>query len=472
MAIGMRRPQAQPGRAIQKDSTPEVDTNSKENDYVSFKLAALMNRKRRSFVLIVCLAAALFVLGLNNYRHVNSISTTPLPQQGQLRTTTANEKQCTIWIAQSSQKGNDGFGIFTTRNIQKGDSILGEPDGVAIPITAYRSHKGIPSDKKVVRRAWIHMWNNYWWGRGVPDHVSYEADVAVVDYQTGFGSLPNHHCLLDSLTTQYPDPAYDDTLVNRFKDPGAGAFSYNMGREFIVTRDVVAGDELFLNYGYCKHDDDVPDWTKLIPMTGDFKLAAKMTWEQVHGRQNGVAYNPITGQLVIPVGTNKRVADLLPQTKAQLTELSFAVKKKADLPEYLAKHMGLTQRTPDWIRSHGMCMEHMVPRKSTLPQAGQGGVAQHRIRQGEMVVPVPLLQIMDKDALALFGRKGNRIGSQLLLNYCFGHPESSEYILCRPEQTDLLLISPNLLTPFYFFLGRSSALSGYERGLDQPLQQA
>jgi hypothetical protein len=446
----MRRPQAQPGRVILKESsTPSrVGTNSKEND-VSFRPAALLiDRKMRSVAVLLCvsLAAALFMVD-PYYRRDSSRIITSLPQQG-LRTTDERnvvEKQCTIWIALSSQKGNNGFGIFTTRTIQKGDSILGAPDGVAIPISAYSRRKGYPEKQRAARKAWVHMWDNYWWGRGVPDHVSYEAGSDIVDYQTGFGSLPNHHCLLHSLDPKYPDPAYDDTLVNRFQDSGAGAFSYNMGREFIVNRDVVAGDELFLDYGYCRHDKrGNPDWTKHIPMTVDIKQAAKMTWEHAHGgssrQQNGMEYDPSSGQLVIPAGTDKRVAALLPPTKAQFTEMSFAVKEQADLPEYLAKHMGLTQRTPDWIRSHGMCMEHMVPRASTLPQAGQGGVAQHRIRKGEMVVPVPLLQIMDKDALDLFDKNGNQIGSQLLLNYCFGHPESSEYCL-RPEPNRLIPIT-------------------------------
>jgi hypothetical protein len=96
----MRRPQAQPGRAtsrIQKDATPttgedfpsstEGDTKSKENEHVSFKLAAL----RRSFALIVFLAAALSVFGLND---------TSLPQPG-LRATTAERKWPPSAIAES-----------------------------------------------------------------------------------------------------------------------------------------------------------------------------------------------------------------------------------------------------------------------------------------------------------------------------------------------------------------------------------
>lgn len=47
-----------------------------------------------------------------------------------------------------------------------------------------------------------------------------------MDFQIGFGALPNHHCILKSLSYKYPTPPYDDTMVDRFQDPGAGAFTY------------------------------------------------------------------------------------------------------------------------------------------------------------------------------------------------------------------------------------------------------
>lgn len=64
------------------------------------------------------------------------------------------------------------------------------------------------------------------WGRGVPDHARYYAGEDVVEYQIAFGALPNHHCILASLDYVYPTPPYDDTLADRFSDPGAGAFTY------------------------------------------------------------------------------------------------------------------------------------------------------------------------------------------------------------------------------------------------------
>ena len=38
---------------------------------------------------------------------------------------------------------------------------------------------------------------------------------------------------------------YDDTILNRFKDPGSGAISYHSGRNFEASRDIEAGEELF-----------------------------------------------------------------------------------------------------------------------------------------------------------------------------------------------------------------------------------
>jgi hypothetical protein len=78
---------------------------------------------------------------------------------------------------------------------------------------------------------------------GVPDHVIYEAPPSIVDYQIGFGCLPNHHCVLSYLSTEYPTPPYVDSLADRYTHPSAGAFSYNRGREFTVSHALPAGSE-------------------------------------------------------------------------------------------------------------------------------------------------------------------------------------------------------------------------------------
>ena len=204
----------------------------------------------------------------------------------------------------------------------------------------------------------------------------------------------------------------------------------------------MAGDELFLNYGYCQHEGD-PEWTDHIFMTGDFREAATLILQYQREKKGGIKYDN-DGKLIVPDGTDKLVAGLLPETEKELTKLTEGVKDRSDLVKELAQHKSLEPQTPDWIRSNGMCLEHMVPRKSLLPQAGQGGFAQHRIHKGEMIVPAPLLQIIDRDALQLYDDDWNRIGTQLLINYCFAHPESS-LLLC-PDTNAVLINHCSLRT--------------------------
>lgn len=64
----------------------------------------------------------------------------------------------TVWIAPSSLKGFAGYGVFTTRDLDKDESILGIPDGVAIPIeTDWDDH----TPKVKERHDWWEVWGNY-----------------------------------------------------------------------------------------------------------------------------------------------------------------------------------------------------------------------------------------------------------------------------------------------------------------------
>ena len=96
----------------------------------------------------------------------------------------------------------------------------------------------------------------YVWNYGVPDHNRYDHPPDMVDFQPGFGSLPNHHCLLASLdqgpTAKYPPYSdgllfldHNNTKLRRHgESPGTGAFSYSLGRDFYATRDLQAGEEI------------------------------------------------------------------------------------------------------------------------------------------------------------------------------------------------------------------------------------
>jgi hypothetical protein len=118
----------------------------------------------------------------------------------------------------------------------------------------------------------------------------------------------------------------------------------------------------------------------------------------------------------------------------------------------LAK-LSLEKRDPEWIKEHGLCLEHLVPKKSTLSHAGFGGFSQYGVKYNDIVVPSPVLHVTNKETLMLYRRgivenkeldlfKKNpdsfKLGMPLLLNYCFGHSESS-MLMC--PMTSAMLIN-------------------------------
>ena len=96
-------------------------------------------------------------------------------------------------------------------------------------------------------------------------------------------------------------------------------------------------------------------------------------------------------------------------------------------------------RSLDWLESHGVCMDHLTVKESTIPSTGKGAFAKHFISAGDVVSHAPLLH-MKRDDLAIYGkvqheRRGIQLdfdrveGHELLLNYCLGHPESELLLL-------------------------------------------
>jgi hypothetical protein len=187
-------------------------------------------------------------------------------------TTTSRSTTCSIYMAPASAHGNNGYGIYTTRPVRRGEAFLQGPDVPSIPILDYwlssedhatttAAYNNETTDDRAAqqkaaaaaaRRHFHNVFSNYWWTHGKPDHVAYLADQSA-DFQLTFGALPNHHCLLHSLEAHYPSsssimyaPYADRRAV---QTPAAGAYSYNGGRVFVAGRDVQAGEEIYLNYG-------------------------------------------------------------------------------------------------------------------------------------------------------------------------------------------------------------------------------
>ena len=102
--------------------------------------------------------------------------------------------------------------------------------------------------------------------------------------------------------------------------------------------------------------------------------------------------------------------------------LDYGKSWAAKLPETTHIDPSYIQSKPvESLKEHGVCTDHIYPGMSTLAHAGRGALASRFLPKGTVVAPAPLIPI--------FGRIGLDLGKdrpqQLLLNYCFGHPNSS-----------------------------------------------
>jgi len=168
-----------------------------------------------------------------------------------------------------------------------------------------------------------------------------------------------------------------------------------------------------------------------------------------------------------------RTASILPKTQQELIQSipTSAIddnnnhnKAKAHGAKLLAKTT-ILPRSIEWITSHGMCLDNIISKPSTLPHAGRGAFAQRFIPKGSVIVPVPLLQVPRYHELFMYNLKKKSdgtlisrslsledatsfitktegdehwMGTQILVNYCFSHFETP-ILLC--PQTSAILVN-------------------------------
>jgi hypothetical protein len=85
-------------------------------------------------------------------------------------------------------------------------------------------------------------------------------------------------------------------------------------------------------------------------------------------------------------------------------------------------------RSHEWFKENGLCLDNIKPGDSTIRGAGKGAFATRRITIGQLIAPMPVVNILrrDVDVYEPFADKSvHHVGLQQIINYCYGHPDSS-----------------------------------------------
>lgn len=112
-------------------------------------------------------------------------------------------------------------------------------------------------------------------------------------------------------------------------------------------------------------------------------------------------------------------------------------------------------KSTKWLEQNGFCLDAIRSGVSSIPNAGRGAFASRNLRKGETITITPMMHIADKDLLTMYpilettnetsglpvtayDKEQGPIGKQLLMNYAFGHPESSMLLVPVGPQVTLI----------------------------------
>lgn len=334
---------------------------------------------------------------------------------------TKNDDDCTIYLAPSTIEGA-GLGIFTSIPLAS-NTVIGVSD-VIVPIIDLRDHH--PG-------AFFWLLSDYVWdgiqmmGMQRESDPYDPTDFPPVDaFAPGFDCAIN--CHLGILNVDRTLPSYDTNLPHRSKYPSAGSMtSYWNSSTFTIT-DVPAGAELFKFYG----DDwfmSRPSNFKDVPLSKDYPEAEALLKRTKYLMQErwGLSEKVQRDLYDAIVSLQSPVLNALPRSIDQMDQVLEKGISSILQPHHLRDNL---QDMPE-----ARCMESIVAGQSLIEGAGRGGFAAWSFQEGEVITGSPLIHIHEKELLNLFSRENRLIesshvvGKQLLMNYCWGHPETA-LLLC------------------------------------------
>jgi hypothetical protein len=153
--------------------------------------------------------------------------------------------------------------------------------------------------------------------------------------------------------------------------------------------------------------------------------------QQLLEKCSEVYNHPDLHQLLVDIRAiwNSRTLNALP-TSYEQAELAIR-------EDIAATHQPAATRGLDWLEENGKCIDHIIPGQSTLEGAGHGAFTKRDIATRTIITGSPLHHLPSREFMDMYdfqdenGRwqRGQYIGKQLIMNYCYGHGDSS-LLLC------------------------------------------
>mmetsp|Transcript_17467 Transcript_17467/g.27205 ORF Transcript_17467/g.27205 Transcript_17467/m.27205 type:complete len:1232 (-) Transcript_17467:51-3746(-) len=324
-------------------------------------------------------------------------------------------QECSVYLAETSlPSAKTQWGIFAGRNYTLGDHI---GSSLAIQVLDFHSK---------------------FYQQMLGDHSASPRSVGGEYEGHDIGTLlPELAMLMNFHPTLY-NVAFGDAkfhpMLNRYLDPGAGGFTAYHDAPLIVRSSIVEGDELFLQVSDDWFSEFDPD---PLPIGKDYEFVNSIM-SKLYGMYHKSELSEAAMRDVLLRLKNEILNDDKNSVwvdRPHLSELiPTSIEGMEDVHFRGAERTELSERSLDWLRENGKCLDNIRPGNSTIKQAGRGAFATRKLKEGSLIAPAPLLHIVDRGSL-FSPRSGSQ--QELLLNYCFGH-EHSNLLLCPTTSVSLI----------------------------------
>jgi SET domain len=317
---------------------------------------------------------------------------------------------CGLYMAESTIP-KAGWGVFTGMDAKRGHDFGAD---AAIIVTDFP--RGGDASSAL---------SEYWWADYLT-RASFDAS-RVASVLPGIGMMSNSHPGYVNVRNR---GVSDRVRIGR-GNASFGAFSHAIGHSFDAAHALEAGQELFSEYG----DEWFAYRYPNVPRKADYEEVNNLLsgWKQ---RVEDDGIEELTSDraealyLELALGKFKDSANetLDADLARQQVLVPTTVEEAARAIRHKRRVAGLTlenhRRSLDWLYEHGACLDHLEAQPSTVEPHQMGAVLRSDrgvIRQGQLVAPVPVVAVA-RSHTRLNGTTEHR---QLILNYCYGHVDSS-----------------------------------------------
>lgn len=396
-----------------------------------------------------------------------STTTTATTTTSSCTTTTQPVLSCGMYMAESAIP-NSGLGMYTGQWLHDGEPIPCGSHDVVIQIEdveenieLQRERTKQQTEEEDTHSVWV--LHHYYWNPTV--HFAMYDAHDVQSIVPGLGMLANSHTGLYNADHQ---PAHR-VVVSKLSSssswrslfPNAGAIPTYRDAHFLARGNITPGSEIYVAYGDDWFDDRFGEH---VPLSTDFRDIDKRLrkLQQILFQSSSSSSQPPSNSVLEDVlQLTRNMIDRFASSPQRGRWLQAFPKDANAFESALASGTSATLTVPnhirsiEWLQEHGQCLDHIRPGNTTLHFPGsssttdsnrtswtmeRGALASRFLPKGTVIAPLPLVHLQRSD-LEIYSvvstnddddnkknKKRRKIeweGTQLLLNYCYGHPNSS-----------------------------------------------